>query len=103
MRPIPTVLALAVVLLVGCSTVQPLVVVSPSPPPPRPRRRGGAGRPPSVSGAAVESCDATASLRPSTEPGPAVEAIRRRGRVIVAIDQNNNPLIFRFPVPGEGE
>jgi polar amino acid transport system substrate-binding protein len=101
MRPIPTVLALAVVLLVGCSTVQPLVEVSPSlTTPPMP---SGAEVAPSVSGAAVESCDATASLRPSTEPGPAVEAIRRRGRVIVGIDQNNNPLSFRDPVTGELE
>jgi polar amino acid transport system substrate-binding protein len=56
-----------------------------------------------VSGAAVESCDATASLRPSTEPGPTVDAIRRRGRVVVGIDQNNNPLSFRDPVTGELE
>jgi polar amino acid transport system substrate-binding protein len=101
MRAIPTVLAFAVVLLVGCSTVQPLVEVSPSlTTPPMP---SGAEVAPSVSGAAVESCDATASLRPSTEPGPTVEAIRRRGRVIVGIDQNNNPLSFRDPVTGELE
>src|SRR4029450_2163242 len=101
MRAIPTVLALAVVLLVGCSTVQPLAGVSPSlTTPPMP---SGAEVAPSVSGAAVESCDATASLRPSTERGPAVEAIRRRGRVIVGIAQNNNPLSFRDPVTGELE
>ena len=84
MRTIATVLALAVVLLAGCSTVQPLAEVSASlttlPMP------SGAEVAPSVSGAAVESCDATASLRPSTEPGPTVEAIRRRGRVVVGID-----------------
>ena len=99
MRTIATVLALAVILLAGCSTVQPLAEVSASlttlPMP------SGAEVAPSVSGAAVESCDATASLRPSTEPGPTVEAIRRRGRVIVGIDQNNNPLSFRDPVTGE--
>ena len=99
MRTIAMVLALAVVLLAGCSTVQPLAEVSASlttlPMP------SGAEVAPSVSGAAVESCDATASLRPSTEPGPTVEAIRRRGRVVVGIDQNNNPLSFRDPVTGE--
>jgi polar amino acid transport system substrate-binding protein len=101
MRAIPTVLAVAVVLLAGCSAAQPLAEVSPSlttlPMP------SGAEVAPSVSGAAVESCDATASLRPSAEPGPTVEAIRRRGRVVVGIDQNNNPLSFRDPVTGELE
>jgi len=96
-----TVFAATVLLLTGCSTVQPLPEVSPSlttlPMP------SGAEVAPSVSGAAVESCDATASLRPSAEPGPAVDAIRRRGRVIVGIDQNNNPLSFRDPVTGELE
>jgi polar amino acid transport system substrate-binding protein len=61
----------------------------------------GAEVAPSVSGASVESCDATASLRPSTAPAPTVEAIRRRGWVIVGIDQNTNPLSFRDPVTGE--
>jgi polar amino acid transport system substrate-binding protein len=101
MRAIPTVLAVALVLLAGCSAAQPLAEVSPSlttlPMP------SGAEVAPSVSGAAVESCDATASLRPSAEPGPTVEAIRRRGRVVVGIDQNNNPLSFRDPVTGELE
>src|SRR5687768_5789263 len=99
MRAVATMLALAAALLVGCSTVQPLAQVSPSlttlPLP------SGAEVAPSVSGAAVESCDATASLRPSTTAGPAVEEIRRRGRLIVGIDQNTNPLSFRDPVTGE--
>jgi polar amino acid transport system substrate-binding protein len=88
-------------LFVGCSKAQPLTDVPASlttlPMP------SGAEVAPSVSGAAVESCDATASLRPSTEPGPTVDAIRRRGRVVVGIDQNNNPLSFRDPVTGELE
>lgn len=99
MRTIATVLALAVILLAGCSTVQPLAEVPASrttlPMP------SGAAVVPSAPGAAVESCDATASLRPSTAGGPNVEAIRRRGRVIVGIDQSNNPLSFRDPVSGE--
>ncbi len=68
MRTIATVLALAAALLVGCSTAQPLAQVSPSlttlPMP------SGAALVPSASGAAVESCDATASLRPSAAVGP---------------------------------
>jgi polar amino acid transport system substrate-binding protein len=99
MRTIATVIALAVVLLAGCSRVQPLAEVTPSlttlPMP------SGAKVAPSAAGAAVESCDATASLRPSTEPGPTVEAIRRHGRLIVGTDQNNNPFSFRDPVSGE--
>jgi polar amino acid transport system substrate-binding protein len=101
MRTIAAVLVLASMLFVGCSKAQPLTDVPASlttlPMP------SGAEVAPSVSGAAVESCDATASLRPSTEPGPTVDAIRRRGRVVVGIDQNNNLLSFRDPVTGELE
>jgi len=101
MRTIAAALVLASMLFVGCSQAQPLTDVPASlttlPMP------SGAEVAPSVSGAAVESCDATASLRPSTEPGPTVDAIRRRGRVVVGIDQNNNPLSFRDPVTGELE
>jgi polar amino acid transport system substrate-binding protein len=99
MRTIAAVLGLAVVLLAGCSTVQPLAEVSPSlttlPMP------SGAAVVPSASGAAVESCDATASLRPSAAVGPAVEAIQRRGRLIVGVDQSTNLFSFRDPVSGE--
>ena len=99
MRTIGTVLGLAVVLLAGCSTVQPLAEVSASlttlPMP------SGATTVPYAFGAAVESCDATASLRPSTAGGPAVAAIQRRGRLIVGVDQSTNPLSFRDPVSGE--
>ncbi len=99
MRAATGVLAVAAALLTGCSTVQPLIEVPASlttlPLP------SGAVVAPSVSGEAVESCDATASLRPSSAPAPTVDAIRRRGRVIVGIDQNTDPLSFRDPVTGE--
>src|SRR5262249_17219818 len=101
MRTIAAVLVLASLLVAGCSKAQPLTEVSASlttlPMP------SGAEVAPSVSGAAAERCDAAASLRPSTEPGPTVEAIRSRGRVIVGIDQSSNPLSFRDPVTGELE
>ena len=62
MRTIAAALLLASLLVAGCSKVQPLTEVSASlttlPMP------SGAEVVPSVSGAAVESCDATASLRP---------------------------------------
>ena len=99
MRAIGTALGLAVILLAGCSTVQPLAEVSatrttlPMP--------SGATTVPYASGAAVESCDATTSLRPSTATGPAVEAIRRRGRLIAGVDQSTNLFSFRDPVSGE--
>ena len=48
-------------------------------------------------GADVGSCDATASLRPSTAVGPAVDEIRRRGRLIVGVDQSTNLFSFRDP------
>lgn len=100
MRNVYGVLA-AAMLAAGCATAQPLVEVPASlttvPLP------SGAQVAPPVSGASVESCDATASLRPSAGVGPATEAIRRRGRLIVGIDQNTNPLSFRDPVTGELE
>src|SRR5262245_33682175 len=99
MRGARTVLALAAVLLAGCSTVQPLAEVSPSLTT-RPLPSGAAIVPEAV-GAPVESCDATASLRPSTAAGPAVEEILRRGRLIVGTDQSTNLFSFRDPASGE--
>ena len=94
-------LVLAATLVAGCSSVQPLVEVSPSlttlPMP------SGASEVASASGAAVDSCDASASLRPSTEAGPAEEAIRQRGRLIVGLDQSTNLFSFRDPVSGQLE
>ena len=92
-------LVLAATLVAGCSSVQPLVEVSPSlttlPMP------SGASEVASASGAAVDSCDASASLRPSTEAGPAEVAIRQRGRLIVGLDQSTNLFSFRDPVSGQ--
>ncbi|MFC8526519.1 glutamate ABC transporter substrate-binding protein [Nocardia sp. NPDC057227] len=52
--------------------------------------------------AATEDCgDPTASLRPTGAlTGPAVDAIRRRGRLIVGLDAGSNLLSFRDPVSG---
>jgi polar amino acid transport system substrate-binding protein len=98
MRAVTALLALAATLLAGCSTVQPLAEVSASrttlPLP------SGAAEVPYASGA-VESCDATASLRPSTAGGPNVDEIRRRGRLIVGVGQSTNLFSFRDPVSGE--
>jgi polar amino acid transport system substrate-binding protein len=95
MRTITIAFALASALLAGCSNMQPVAEVSASlttlPLP------SGAAVASNVSGAPVESCDATASLRPSTAVGPAVEEIRRRGRLIVGIDQSTNLFSFRDP------
>lgn len=92
-------LVLTAVIAAGCSTEQPLVEVSPSlttvPLP------SGAAEVPHVPGVAVENCDATASLRPSTEPGPTVQAIRKRGRLVAGVDQSTNLFSFRDPVSGE--
>jgi polar amino acid transport system substrate-binding protein len=98
MRAVTALLALATNLLAACSTVQPLAEVSASrttlPLP------SGAAEVPYAFGA-VESCDATASLRPSTAGGPNVDEIRRRGRLIAGVDQSTNLLSFRDPVSGE--
>lgn len=99
MRTFVAFLTLAALLLTGCSSAQPLTAVSPSltalPLP------NGASEVASASGAAVESCDATASLRPSTAGGPTVDAIRQRGRLIVGVDQSTNLFSFRDPLSGE--
>jgi polar amino acid transport system substrate-binding protein len=98
MRAVTALLTLAATLLAGCSTVQPLAEVSASrttlPLP------SGAAEVPYAFGA-LESCDATASLRPSTAGGPNVDEIRRRGRLIVGVDQSTNLFSFRDPVSGE--
>src|SRR4051794_24039450 len=98
MRAVAALFALAAT-LAGCSAAQPLAEVSAShttlPMP------SGAVVVPYAFGAPVGSCDATASLRPSTEVGPAVEAIRRRGRLNVGVDQSTNLFSFRDPVSGE--
>jgi polar amino acid transport system substrate-binding protein len=99
MRAFAALLMLVATSVAGCSSVQPLVEVSASlttlPLP------SGAAVGSSAPGANVESCDATASLHPSTQAGPAVEAIRKRGRLIVGLDQNTNLFSFRDPVSGE--
>jgi polar amino acid transport system substrate-binding protein len=99
MRTIATVFALAAALLTGCSNVQPLAEVSASlttlPLP------SGAAVVSDVAGAPVESCDATASLRPSGAGGPSVSEIVRRGRLIAGVDQSTNLFSFRDPVSGE--
>lgn len=99
MRTAAALLLLVATLVAGCSTAQPLVEVSPSrttlPLP------SGTVVDPTAVGAAVQSCDATASLRPSTAAGPAVEAIRQRGRLIVGVDQSTNLFSFRDPASGQ--
>jgi polar amino acid transport system substrate-binding protein len=100
-RRAAAVLAFGAVLLAGCSSAQPLAEVSASrttlPLP------SGAAVVSDVAGAPVESCDATASLRPSTAVGPGVEEIVRRARLIVGVDQNTNLFSFRDPASGELE
>ncbi|ORA33461.1 glutamate ABC transporter substrate-binding protein [Mycobacterium aquaticum] len=97
-RAVTRLVVLAATVLTGCSTVQPLVEVPASLTTlPLPSGAAVASR---VPGVPVESCDATASLRPSTVSGPTVEAIRQRGRLIVGIDQSTNLLSFRDPASG---
>lgn len=99
MRAAAGLIVVAATVVTACSTTQPLVQVPASlttmPTP------SGAVVASGVRGVPVESCDATASLRPSAVSGPAVQAIRQRGRLIVGIDQNTNLMSFRDPVSGE--
>ncbi|MBB5914196.1 polar amino acid transport system substrate-binding protein [Nocardia transvalensis] len=47
-----------------------------------------------------QSCDPTASLRPSDAGGPTVDAIRARGRLLVGLDPGSNLFSFRDPISG---
>ena len=51
----------------------------------------------------AEQCDAEASLRPSQVSGPALDAIRARGRLIVGVDQNTFNIGYREPISGHLE
>lgn len=99
MRAVTALVGLAAVVMAGCSPAQPLVSV-PASLTTRPLPSGAAVAS-QVPGAAVESCDATASLRPTPDDGPNVQAIRRHGRLIVGIDQSTNLFSFRDPASGE--
>ncbi|AHH21967.1 putative amino acid ABC transporter, substrate-binding protein [Nocardia nova SH22a] len=96
-------MAAALLLLAGCGGTQP------SP-------RAGSGdytEPPLPANAVVTPADAapatnpepqcgnpTASLRPGAEHGPALDAIRARGRLLVGLDPGSNLFSFRDPISG---
>ncbi|MEU0666867.1 glutamate ABC transporter substrate-binding protein [Streptomyces lavendulocolor] len=66
-----------------------------------PARVSGAG---SVLPAKADTCrDPEASLPPSTADGPAVAAIKARGRLIVGVDQNSYRWGYRDPATGRLE
>ena len=44
--------------------------------------------------------DPTASLRPGTDRGPTIDAIRARGRLLVGLDPGSNLFSFRDPISG---
>jgi polar amino acid transport system substrate-binding protein len=82
---------------------------SPPPPPsvslaPAVVRPAGAQDITSIPPAPDVSCDAEASWRPVAEPqGPALDAIKKRGRLIVGVDQNTFRFGFRDPSSGRLE
>jgi polar amino acid transport system substrate-binding protein len=49
----------------------------------------------------LECPHATWSLRPTDQPGPSVQAIRRRGRLRVGVDQNTRLLGYANPLHGQ--
>ncbi|WKG01077.1 glutamate ABC transporter substrate-binding protein [Mycolicibacterium sp. HK-90] len=99
MRTLAALLVLAAIVVAGCAPAQPLMGV-PASLTTRPLPSGAAVVS-HVPGVAVESCDATASLRPKANGGPNVQAIRRHGRLVVGIDQSTNLFSFRDPASGE--
>jgi polar amino acid transport system substrate-binding protein len=80
---------------------------TPPPPPvsiaPAVVRPAGAVEITEVPAATTEQCDAEASLRPSQTSGPALDAIRARGRLIVGVDQNTFNIGYREPNSGDLE
>ncbi|WP_306750449.1 glutamate ABC transporter substrate-binding protein [Saccharothrix yanglingensis] len=102
----PALLAVALLLLAGCAPVP-----SSAPPiggasaeVPRPADAVELTAPPSAAEAAPESCDPTASLRPTAQAGgPTLDRIRARGRLVAGVDQNTYLMGFRNPSSGELE
>ncbi|MFC6089745.1 glutamate ABC transporter substrate-binding protein [Saccharothrix lopnurensis] len=100
-------------LLAGCSPVPSAAppIVGSSPVAPWPAGASELTGPPSSTTAAPESCDPTASLRPSgplppvgqVPAGSTVDRIRARGRLIAGVDQNTYLMGFRNPFSGELE
>ncbi|MER6910788.1 glutamate ABC transporter substrate-binding protein [Streptomyces sp. NPDC000594] len=60
------------------------------------------GGPPPVTLTAAEKCtEPERSLRPSPEDGPTIRAIRKRGYLIVGVDQNSYRWGYRDPISGD--
>ncbi|MFH5227406.1 glutamate ABC transporter substrate-binding protein [Antrihabitans spumae] len=73
--------------------------------PPLPNKAENASAPTPPPAASTSDCgDPTVSLRPladpSEPPGPNVDAIRARGRVVVGLDTSSNLFSFRDPISG---
>ncbi|HME74595.1 MAG TPA: transporter substrate-binding domain-containing protein, partial [Mycobacterium sp.] len=106
-RPLRIVCALAAALvLAGCSESSAMVVTPvPALPPPTPAgMQEMPPQPPLPPDKSADSCNPTASLRPSTNPADAdaaVANIRARGRLIVGLDIGSNLFSFRDPITGE--
>jgi len=92
--------------LAGCGQSAAMVVTPvPTLPPPTPAgMQEMSPQPPLPPDKSADSCDATASLRPFTDPAdadPALAKIRARGRLIVGLDIGSNLFSFRDPITGE--
>jgi polar amino acid transport system substrate-binding protein len=99
-------LAIATVLLAGCSESGSMVVApAPTLPPPTPAgMQEMPPQPPLPADETGDDCNATASLRPFDNPADAdaaVANIRARGRLIVGLDIGSNLFSFRDPISGE--
>jgi polar amino acid transport system substrate-binding protein len=98
-------LAIATV-LAGCGHSPPVVAVPPPalPPPTPAGMQEMPPAPPVPPDKSADKCNATASLRPFTDPADAdtaVSNIRARGRLIVGLDIGSNLFSFRDPITGE--
>jgi polar amino acid transport system substrate-binding protein len=104
-------LLLAVAALIACGTTTPAARETPviTPGGPEPPNVGTAPSPSRVAPAPDQSCDPTASLRPSgplpppgqPPAGSTMAEIVERGRLIAGVDQTTYPFGFRDPFTGE--
>ncbi|WP_280236319.1 glutamate ABC transporter substrate-binding protein [Nocardia cyriacigeorgica] len=106
MRTVRTALVLAAAALIGSCATEPTMRTAIDgtdfTSPPLPAQAETISTDTSVTPKPEPDCgDPTASLRPSTAAsGPALDAIRARGRLVVGLDAGSNLFSFRDPISG---
>lgn len=96
--------AIAVLALTACGAPGEPRSLVPSVPADRPMPAGAERPTAAPEGGKQPECDPTASLQPAglrTPPGSTMDKIKKRGRLVVGVDQNTNLFGFRNPATGK--